>query len=545
MRLPVSFFLLLILGFLVPSETLALTLRYSILIGNNNGSDDDGKQPFPRLVHAEREARRLRDRLVNLANFDPGSGRTLLLQGATKAQVMQAVRTLVARKKSDQASLGKVDSLFLFFFTGHGLSGRLLLNDGPLSAKELGKIFRDVDATFNVGIFDACYSGSLDEFMTQKGVEITPGVNIFRELPEEVLTVEGSVWFVSSGPGEVSYEDQRLGGVFTHFFIEALKKAQVDGPGITLDRIWHYVRKNTVFFTSRNNRRQVPQKFVAKLRSTGPLYFSFPVERSASLSLAKSVQGHLVLAYAEGQWVENIQKQAGQPQVVSVFPGAARLSLFEKGQAHLQEEIYFDEGATVHIGSNADLAPRPGLGESTTALWEKGLSAQVISATALTPGFSVLLGAELQGGWVNRGFLAPEQMGMLVVQLDRGPFFSELQLGYGRGQEKYGSWSYTMESAQGEWRAGWAWNLGSFRWIVGGSLALAKMWQKYDDQRSRTRWLFQPGVLLKVLYPSTSRFSFGLTLMSGWARMPGVGLQTDYFWKLRASLGLSVMARFL
>ena len=66
---------------------------------------------------------------------------------------------------------------------------------------------------------------------------------MIRDLPSEVLSANGSIWYVSSGSGQPSYEDDQLGGVFTHFFIEALEKAEQDGPGITLERIWQYVRK--------------------------------------------------------------------------------------------------------------------------------------------------------------------------------------------------------------------------------------------------------------------------------------------------------------
>ena len=101
----------------------AVTLRYAIVVGNNNGLDEDGKEPFPRLKHAEREALLLREKLVLLSNFDPSPTRTVLLLGATREQVRQSVAGIVKQKERDVDSLGGVDTLFAFFFTGHGLSG--------------------------------------------------------------------------------------------------------------------------------------------------------------------------------------------------------------------------------------------------------------------------------------------------------------------------------------------------------------------------------------------------------------------------------------
>jgi hypothetical protein len=40
---------------LISSHCQAVTIRYAIIIGNNIGVDADGMQPFPPLLHAERE----------------------------------------------------------------------------------------------------------------------------------------------------------------------------------------------------------------------------------------------------------------------------------------------------------------------------------------------------------------------------------------------------------------------------------------------------------------------------------------------------------
>ena len=233
-------------------------------------------------MHAEREAALLRKKLVKFSNFDPSSKRTRLLTGATRDEVKAAIRSLLKKKKSDQKAFGRIDSLFLFYFTGHGLNGRLLLEDGALFAEEIGEFFSSINADFSVGIFDACYAGSLDTAaLASKGIHSAPGLNLFRELPEEVLSAEGRIWYVSSSREQESYEDERLGGVFTHFFMEALERADSNGPGITLESIWQYTRANTVEYTQQRKRMQVPEQYIAKLRSSAPIYFSFPMARSS------------------------------------------------------------------------------------------------------------------------------------------------------------------------------------------------------------------------------------------------------------------------
>src|SRR6185503_17838489 len=105
-----------------------------------------------------------------------------------------------------------------------------------------------------------------DHQLKGKGVRPTPGLNIFRELPEDNLAAEGSMWFVSSAPTEASYEDTELGGVFTHYFIEALEHADSYGPGITVDGIWRYASTNTVRYTTSKDRKQTPQEVVTRLK---------------------------------------------------------------------------------------------------------------------------------------------------------------------------------------------------------------------------------------------------------------------------------------
>jgi hypothetical protein len=530
---------------LLASRADAVTLRYSLVIGNNVGVDKDGIQPFEPLLHAEREAAVLRDRLVKLANFDAAEDRTVLLQGATRAQVLEAAQRIAARKAADSRQYGRVDSLFVFFFTGHGLQGRLLLNDGPLTLEELAAVFQMVDATFRIGVFDACYSGSLDPMaLSEKGVELTPGINLFGKLPEEVLSAEGSIWLVSSGSGEVSYEDKDLGGVFTHFFTEALERAPVDGPGITLDSVWSYARRKTVAYTSRRRRRQVPQQFVAKLKARGPLYFSFPVARSARLVLADSLEGRFLLSYAEGQLVETIDKQPGRRQEVPVYPGSALLSYIKDDQVFVQESLQFVAGTPVLLRSSDDLLPAGRPGERARDLWAKGLGDNKLVATVVRAESSGMLGLSFTQVLSGRGFLAPERLVLMSARLDRGRFVLSAAMGYGWAEHDFEDWSHDVDAWHGEVRAGFAHDLGLVRLALGAGIASEHFWQRYRDGATRRAWLFQPAAYVALLVPNRHRVTAALTCAGGPAWAPGVGRDTLSQWSLRADLGLSVMMRF-
>jgi hypothetical protein len=182
-------------------------------------------------------------------------------------------------------------------------------------------------------------------------------VNLFHEMPEEVLMAEGSVWLVSSRANDPSYEDRTLGGVFTHFFMEALEKAPADGVGITLDSIWNYARRKTVDYTSSRQRRQTPEQVVARLRTRGPMYFSFPMARTARLVLDEGLAGNVVLEYGDGQLVDTMYKQVGRRQELRVFPGPARIKLVEANRDQAQVTQF-----SLSVAAEAEMTYRTAIG---------------------------------------------------------------------------------------------------------------------------------------------------------------------------------------
>jgi len=527
---------------LAPGSAAALTLRYAIVVGNNTGRDSTGAEPFQRLRHAEREARYLRDRLVVLSNFAADPERTVLLTGASRAMVLEAARLVGKRKDADLAALGHADSLFAFFFTGHGLDGQLLVDDGPLTGKDVGEVFSTVGAGFNIGVFDACYSGNLDaSALAQKGISLSAG-NIFRELPDEVLTAEGSIWYVSSGPGEVSYEDQELGGVFTHFFTQALENANIDGPGITLEDIWHYTRNKTLQHTSAHGRRQLPRQYVARLRSTGPLYFSFPVHRDATLVVAEAVEGDFLLSYADGQLTERFHKVRGERQELAVYPGKARVVLLDpNGEVFLQDELQLRAGQRVALRTSADESPSVQIGGRAQVLWAKGLGGHELRAEVVEPHptWSVALGYRFF--LVPQGFLAARHYGMAEARVDVGHWVVGAHVGYGEMQQTVGSWSYSLDALALGASAGFAWNIGPVRLTAGAALSVDYLWQTFGDGETRSRVVFFPAAVADLYVPITHRFGMAVAARSAVAKLPGAGKEAESYWRALPGAQLSIL----
>lgn len=518
--------------FSAPWTARAVTLRYLLVVGNNRGVDAHGKQPFPPLKHAESEAQRVHDKLVELSGFPASSDHTILLLGAKQRDLLWAAQSIARQRVRDQRVLRGADTLFVFYFTGHGLRGQLLLEDGPLPADELTAMFNLVDADLSIGVFDACYSGSLsNQALASKGILPAPGLGLSRVLPEEVLATEGRMSFVSSGPDQPSYEDEELGGVFTHFFIEGLAKAERQGPGIRLQQIWDYARNNTIEYTSARNRRQVPEMFVSQLKAIGPLFFSFPMYREATLALSASLHGRFLLSYADGSLVEFVDKERGQHKELAVYPGEALLTLLDGSEVLLQEEVDLQPGMRLHLASPADGSPRPRLGTSARTLWKKRATDQSLTATAISKDSTLLLGATYAFNVAPRRTLAPQHLVALDLRLDRGGIIVGINAGFEYGRQAYQARRFRLMAASAEIRTGYGWDLDPVRVSASALVGMARLWQTHDDGQKSRSWLSKPGAMLGILlHPVAGLLATELFVRGGPMLSKGAGAGAKTRW---------------
>ncbi len=530
---------------MLASSAEAVTLRYAIVIGNNRGAQTKAGR-LPDLLHAEREAGRLHRKLIELCNFDESEKRTVLLKGPSREEVERAVDTLVTQIRLDEVRYGQTEKLFAFFFTGHGQSGKLVLRDGTLDRALLGQIFSKVDADLNFGVFDACYSGSLSAgSLVEKGVRPTPGQSVFSELPQEVLDAKGSVWFVSSGAEQPSYEDRKLGGVFTHYLIEALSRAPVDGPGISLERIWRYAHGKTVAYTTERHRPQRPEKIVRKLRSKGALYFSFPNKRDATLVLGARVQGRFLLSYKEGLFTERIEKQRGAPKRLAVYPGNARLMLLQKGALLAQEQLELRAGARIEVTRTSIRGeePLPKIEQRVERLWVKGFGVQRLSARRIQPRASLMGGLSVDYAAVKSGLLAPRQRVALVARYDETWRTATLALGYGRARERFSAWGYALHAPFARASFGAAHSQGDFRLAAQGAVEAGLLEIRYDDSAKKRAWFVAPGLTVSLAHPISERFALELSGRAALLFSEGAGVAAPRTVAWTAGVGATAWVR--
>jgi hypothetical protein len=515
--------ILLLLAVAPPAR--AVTLRYALVVGSNQGTDPESG-PLPALKHAEQEAERLRDALLRYGGYDGAADRLVLLTHPNKIQLETKLRELAHRVAMERATIGEAKVMFSFFFTGHGLSERLLLADGPVHARDLALWINAIPADFHLAVVDACFSGSLAANLSAKGARRLPGLNLFREMPTDVLGAEGNMWLVSSAPDEASYEDSDIGGVFTHFFTEALGRAESDGPGITLEKIWNYARRETFLYTTTRDRTQSPQQIVSQLKSSAPVYFSFPAQREAKLTLSRNVRGRVILAYEGGHVSDMVEKRADETLTLDAYPGRAKLIMLD-GERRFEESIELHANATTFIEDGKEPPPALAFAETRSPLWKKGFAGKELRASVIFHDQLLAVGAGYGFASFRPGLVAPRHTAMLNLRLEMSSFVVMLSGGYGLGRERYSDWGYSSSALGVRAKAGYA--VRSSRWSL-AFLGGAEAWtinQRFDDRQERAVIAGSPFAGLEATFGVASWLAISLEVDAGVISAYGAGDRSD------------------
>lgn len=495
----------------------AETNRYALVVGNNVGVHP-GVGEMPPLRHAERDAAALGDALVRHGGFD--RARVVVLTGAGREAIRAAAARLGALRAADRVIFGDNPALFGVFFTGHGSEGALLTPGAPLDGDDLAAIYAAVGAELNLGFFDACHAGSLAvERLRAKGAEPT-GFNPVTAFPEAVLPAEGTVWLLSSRPDEISFEHDRLGGLFTHYFIEAFTAVESDRFGVSLDAMWEHARRETALHARRLARAQTPQKVVRTLTAQGPIYFSFPRARSARLTLGAEVGGAFFLSYADDTRVERVVKAPGASLAVAIHPGPLRVSRVAGGAPIWSTVV--EPGGRLWLDEAPRRVAAPGF--EATAVQAKGAAGLTLTAVEARDGW-----------WLDAGGRSTPLPGVAAgvwgasigARRVAGRWSVGASVGYAGRRDTFEAWQASLDMATARAEVGWGGAAG--RWRLEGVGAV-------EGGLGRQR--FASGVERDRLVGAVGAGARGwLALGPRWAAVAELGLRGGWAEGLAAASG--------
>jgi hypothetical protein len=227
------------LALAAPMAARASTVRYALLVGNNQGLADDSPLRF-----AQADAERLSRALVQLGGFPEEN--TTVLRDRTAPAVRSALLTINERVRQS-VSGGRNRAVLFVFYSGHSDAQDLHLSGTTMPVEELRKMVVGSSATVRVLVVDACRSGSATR---TKGGRPGPG---FAIKLDDRLDNEGVAIITSSAATEDSQESDTLqGSFFTHFLLSGLRGAADANSDrrVSLAEAYAYAYNNTLRMTS-------------------------------------------------------------------------------------------------------------------------------------------------------------------------------------------------------------------------------------------------------------------------------------------------------
>ena len=288
-------------------------VRLGLVAGNNLGHD-----PARSLHYAEEEVGRLADLLKSAGDFDD----IVTLRGASRGEIEKGL--VAVRKKLEAAKSAGNQTLFLFYYSGHGDNEALEIGSERLPLRDLRAYLEQLGAAdVRVAFVDACQSGALTGV---KGGHRAPGYEIRLADPGQV---KGMAIVTSSTANEYSQESDDLKGSFFSQSIMAGLRGAADSSHdgkVTLSEVYQFAFKRTLASTAASLVGGQHPTYDYRMAGAGEVVLTRTQTRDARLAFVREAGStYTVFSKDQGDVIAEVPSSSGEDLYLAVPAGEYRV----------------------------------------------------------------------------------------------------------------------------------------------------------------------------------------------------------------------------
>jgi hypothetical protein len=326
---------LLLLNSVVFAADGAVTRRFGIFIGSNNGGRD--RITLRYAVSDARSVSRVFNGMGGISAED-----NILLIEPTVTEINRQLDNL--GRISAQARRNAQRTELVFYYSGHSDEDGIMLNRERYGYRELRERINTVQADMRIVILDSCSSGAITR--AKGGVKTQPF------LFDSSVSAEGYAFLTSSSADEASQESDAIeSSYFTHSLLAGLRGAadSVGDGRVTLNELYRYAYTETLAKTETSMYGAQHPSYDIQISGSGDVVLTDIKEISASLFISEDVTGRISIRDSSDFLVAELTKVTNKPLELGLEPGLYRIIL-QQGDKFYRAEITLPANARRRLG---------------------------------------------------------------------------------------------------------------------------------------------------------------------------------------------------